>query len=85
MEIACTKKEEQFFSIISEAGQALGFPCYIIGGFVRDKIIGRKTKDADIVCQGDGIVLAHKVADLMGPRVVVNYFKNFGTAQISVE
>jgi putative nucleotidyltransferase with HDIG domain len=59
-------------------------PAYLIGGFVRDKIIGRPTKDADIVCLGDGIALAHRVADLFEPRPTVAYFKNFGTAQIKL-
>ena len=59
-------------------------PCYLIGGFVRDKIIGRPTKDADIVCLGDGIELAHQVADRFNPKPIVAYFKNFGTAQIKI-
>ncbi len=62
----------------------LNLPCYLIGGFVRDKIIGRPTKDADIVCLGDGIALAHKVAERFNPAPTVAFFKNFGTAQIKI-
>ncbi|MEX1203568.1 MAG: HD domain-containing protein, partial [Ferruginibacter sp.] len=49
---------------------------------VRDKIMGRPTKDIDIVCIGDGILLAQKVAANFYPTPSVNVFKNFGTAQI---
>jgi poly(A) polymerase len=59
-------------------------PCYVIGGFVRDKLLGRATKDADIVCIGDGIQLAHKVAERFQPNPPVSFFKNFGTAQIKL-
>ena len=59
-------------------------PCYLIGGFVRDKLLDRNTKDADIVCLGDGIKLAHAVAELFNPKPTVAYFKNFGTAQIKL-
>jgi putative nucleotidyltransferase with HDIG domain len=45
----------------------------------------RKTKDADIVCVGDGIQLANAVADLFNPRPSVSFFKTFGTAQIKVD
>ena len=58
---------------------------YLIGGFVRDKIIGRPTKDADIVCLGDGIELAHQVAKRFNPKPTVAFFKTFGTAQIKME
>ncbi len=85
MEIRCTDRELFIFEQIGAAADELQVPCYLIGGFVRDKIIGRPTKDADIVCLGDGIALAHKVADLFRPRPVVAYFKNFGTAQIKLE
>ncbi len=79
-----TKREEFIFKEISAAVTELGFPCFLIGGFVRDKLIGRPTKDADIVCVGDGIVLANKVADRFHPRPAVSFFKNFGTAQIKL-
>jgi poly(A) polymerase len=85
MDIQCSDKELFVFEKIARAAAAMQMPCYLIGGFVRDKIIGRPTRDADIVCVGDGIQLAHKVADSLHPRPAVSFFKNFGTAQIKWE
>ena len=85
MQINCTDRELQVFEKIATAAEQLQVPCYLIGGFVRDKIIGRATKDADIVCIGDGIELAHKVAAAFTPKPVVAYFKTFGTAQIKLD
>ncbi|MCX6338067.1 MAG: HD domain-containing protein, partial [Bacteroidetes bacterium] len=84
MQIPCTSIETSIFNRIAAAAASLNLPTYLIGGFVRDKIIGRPTKDADIVCLGDGIELANKVADLFEPRPTVAFFKNFGTAQIKL-
>ena len=85
MQIDCSEKELFVFKKIAAAAQQLQYPTYIIGGFVRDKIIGRRSKDADIVCVGDGIVLAQKVAERFNPKPSVAYFKNFGTAQIKID
>jgi poly(A) polymerase len=85
MEIDCTEKELFILKKIAHAAEQLNVPCYVIGGFVRDKIIGRATKDADIMCVGDGIELAHKVASLFHNNPPVAYFKNFGTAQIKLD
>ncbi len=84
MEISFTEKEAAIFQKITEAASQLQVPCYLIGGFVRDKIIGRPTMDADIVCLGDGIELANAVATRFHPKPLVAYFKNFGTAQIKL-
>ena len=84
MQIPCTSIETTIFNRIAAAAASLNLPTYLIGGFVRDKIIGRATKDADIVCLGDGIELANEVADLFEPRPTVAFFKNFGTAQIKL-
>ena len=81
MDIVCTQKELDIFQTIGSAAAQMNLSCYLIGGFVRDKILGRSTKDADIVCTGDGIALAHAVASLLKPKPQVSYFKNFGTAQ----
>lgn len=85
MDINCTEKELFVFKKIAHAAAELQVPCYIIGGFVRDKLIGRTTKDADIVCVGDGIALAQKVANRFEPKPSVAFFKTFGTAQIKLD
>lgn len=82
MDIQLNDKERIIINKIAEAAQQLGVECYLIGGFVRDKILNRPTKDADIVCVGDGIELASAVAQKFKPVPEVNYFKNFGTAHI---
>ncbi len=84
MDISCSEKELFVFKKIAHAAWELNLPCYVIGGFVRDKIIGRETKDADIVCVGDGISLAHAVAERFNPKASVSFFKTFGTAQIKI-
>ena len=84
MDIECSNEELFIFKRIAEAGEELSVPVYVIGGFVRDKILNRNTKDADIVCVGDGIQLAKKVAEKFIPKPQVNIFKTFGTAQIKI-
>lgn len=82
MRIPLTGPEEKICDMVAAAARSLQTPAYLIGGFVRDKILARPTKDADIVCLGDGIALAHAVANQLKPRPKVAYFKKFGTAQI---
>ncbi len=82
MVIDCSNKEQFVLKKISNAAIDLNMPAFLIGGFVRDKIVRRPAKDMDIVCLGDGILLAHQVAEKFSPRPAVAFFKNFGTAQI---
>jgi poly(A) polymerase len=73
------------FKTIGSAGDRLGFPTYVVGGYVRDIILKRNSKDIDFVCVGSGIRLAQEVARMLGPKVRVNIFKNFGTAQVALD
>jgi len=57
---------------------------YVIGGYVRDLIMGKVSKDIDVVCLGSGIELAGKVSEALPGKVRLSVFKNFGTAQIKV-
>lgn len=85
MQITCTTQENFIFKLVAEAAEENGVRCFVIGGFVRDKLLGRPTKDADIVCTGDGISLAHSVAKKIRPTPHVSYFKTFGTAHLKYE
>ncbi len=69
------------FKQIADVVQQENLETYVIGGYVRDIILKRESKDIDIVTVGNGIKLAEKVAKYLGSLKVVIY-KNFGTAQI---
>ena len=69
------------FRIVSDIITEKKQECYVIGGYVRDIILGRPSKDIDIVIVGSGIELARKVAKKL-KGVKVNVFKNFGTAML---
>lgn len=84
MDISFSEQELLIFKKVSKAAAELNMPAFVIGGFVRDKILKRPTKDADIVCMGDGIELAKRTALQFKPTPEVIFFKNFGTAQIKI-
>ncbi|RAK63468.1 CCA tRNA nucleotidyltransferase [Hymenobacter edaphi] len=70
------------FRTIADAAQELGYPAYVIGGYVRDLALQRPSKDVDVVCVGDGIQLAQAVGRRLPNRPRVTVFKNFGTAML---
>ncbi len=74
--------KDKIFNIISDIVTRENLDCYVIGGYVRDLVLERESKDIDIVVIGSGINLARKVARVLGPKVRVNIFKNFGTAML---
>lgn len=85
MDIVCTDKELDILNKVAQAAQSLQIPAWLVGGFVRDKKLGRRTKDADFVCLGDGVQLAETAAKLFRPQPKVAFFKNFGTAQFKLQ
>lgn len=70
------------FATVGETADELGRECYVVGGYVRDLIIGRHSKDIDFVTVGSGIELAEAVAAKMGKGAHVAVYRNYGTAQI---
>lgn len=77
---------DDIFKRISAAADRIQMESFVVGGFVRDQLLGRSCKDIDVVCIGSGIALAEEVArefDL--PDHAVSVFKNFGTAMLKVD
>jgi poly(A) polymerase len=70
------------FKIVADAGLKLNIPVWVVGGFVRDLLLQRESKDIDFVTVGDSIALAKEVAKNLEQASQVNIFKNFGTAHI---
>ena len=56
--------------------------CYVVGGYVRDLMLDRPSKDIDFVTVGSGIELAETVARSLGPRTHLAVYRNYGTAQV---
>lgn len=74
--------EDQIFHLIGEIADEQEKECYVIGGYVRDLLLKRSSKDIDIVVLGSGIELAEQVAKKIGRKARLAVFKNFGTAQV---
>ena len=74
---------EKIFKTISNVAGKIDQQAFVIGGYVRDQILKRETKDIDIVTLGSGIELAKKTAKVLNCSPV-KIFKNFGTAMINV-
>ncbi len=77
-------RQNNIFKIVGQCADELDLETYVVGGFVRDLILKRPSKDIDFVCVGNGISLAKSVAGKLG-NAKVSYFKNFGTAMIKVD
>lgn len=79
------KREQKIFAVIQAAAEELAYPAYVVGGYVRDRLLARPSKDMDIVCVGSGIQLALAVAKRLHPRPRVTTYKRFGTAMLKHE
>ena len=68
---------------IGKTAKELGFKAYIVGGVVRDIILGKKNLDIDIIVEGD----APELAKIYGKRkkLKVHVFEEFMTAQLTLE
>lgn len=76
------KLKHPVFKVVSQIISEKGLEAYVIGGFVRDLILDRPSKDIDIVVVGNGMELAQAAGDKLRVKRV-NLFKNFGTAQFN--
>jgi tRNA nucleotidyltransferase (CCA-adding enzyme) len=63
----------------AKAAAAKNLPLYLVGGFVRDLLLGVAASDFDLVVEGDAVTLAREMAVEFGGKVT--YHVHFGTAQ----
>jgi putative nucleotidyltransferase with HDIG domain len=78
-----TKLNHPVFDAVARCAEEMNVRAFVIGGWVRDLLLERPSKDIDIVCTGSGIDLAIRVSRELGDHFHVNVFKSFGTAQIA--
>ncbi|MEG1999645.1 MAG: tRNA nucleotidyltransferase, partial [Bacteroidales bacterium] len=74
--------DKPVFRRLSDVADTIGVPCFVVGGYVRDMILERLSKDIDVVVVGSGIDVASQYATSLGRGAVLSVFKNFGTAQV---
>lgn len=74
--------ERKVLELIGDTAKELGYPSFVVGGYVRDRLLARPSKDIDIVCLGSGIRLAEHVAAKMRPIPRIAVYSRFGTAML---
>ena len=74
--------QDRVFALLSETADELGLEAYIIGGYVRDILLQRPSKDIDVVVVGSGIEMAGAFARKLGKGAFLSVFKTYGTAQV---
>jgi poly(A) polymerase len=74
--------KQPIFSKIGEVADNLGLECYVVGGYVRDLLLKRPSKDIDVVVVGSGIMMAEEFAKSIGKGAHLSVFKTYGTAQV---
>lgn len=68
-------------TLLEDAGHLAdrcGVPLFVVGGCVRDLLLGIENLDLDLVVEGDGIAFARKLGDMLHAKVKVH--ERFGTA-----
>jgi len=74
--------DDRIFEVVAGVADRENVEAYVIGGFVRDHIMGRVNpeRDIDIVVLGDGPAMARAVAREISRDIKVTVFRTFGTA-----
>ena len=78
LESFLTSESMAVVRLVKTEAEWLGLPLYIVGGSVRDLLIGRVIKDFDFTVEGDAAILAEALLRKYAGRVV--FHQRFGTA-----
>ena len=74
---------DHLLTVATEGASQLGMPLYLVGGPVRDLVLGRSSEDLDLVVEGDAARLAAKIGERLSAKVVIH--SRFGTATVKVD
>jgi poly(A) polymerase len=79
-----TVSDEELLGLLKQAAADLGAQAWVVGGYVRDKLLERPHPNPDVVVErGDALKLAERFAELAGAEPPV-MFERFGTAQVTL-
>jgi len=67
---------------LADEADKINLPIFVVGGFVRDLLLGYPSLDFDIVVEGDAIFFANRIAERYGGRVLSH--RRFGTAKWNI-
>lgn len=73
--------EQKIFYLLSDTVISTGLEAYVVGGYVRDTLLGKPSDDIDVVVVGSGIKFAKEFAKRVESHVDV--YENFGTAKVN--
>lgn len=76
---------DPIFKQLSILADSLHVEAHVVGGYVRDRFLGRDSKDIDIVVVGDGIAFAHAFAQSLDSNCDLAVYKNYGTAMVKTQ
>ncbi|AEA33084.1 CBS domain-containing protein [Hippea maritima] len=74
------KNALEYLKEIGELAKSMGYNAYLVGGIIRDIILGWENLDIDIVIEGDGIVFAKEFAKIKQAKVATH--ERFKTATL---
>jgi tRNA nucleotidyltransferase (CCA-adding enzyme) len=75
---ALTPEQGRLLRSVAEEADRQRLPLYIVGGFVRDLLLGHPGLDFDLVVEGDAITFARSLSKKYGGRITSH--TRFGTA-----
>lgn len=83
MEKSFSKETAALVRHVGHVSNRLGYRAFLVGGIVRDLLLGIKNLDLDIVIEGDAIKVGEELKDKLGGGIKVH--KKFGTCKVTTE
>ena len=78
---------DPIFRLISQTAQQLNYKVYVVGGFVRDKLLSRQENlhDVDILCDKEPDKLVYSLAEKLTPKPKIAIYGKFRTASLQYQ